>query len=281
MRIGSLVGRLVVVSGDRAVDVERASDGRFAADPQAVFEHWDDFVEWARTVDFGGAIVFTEDQLAAPVPRPRQVFAIGLNYVAHVGEGNYDLPTEPVVFTKFQSSIAAPNTDIELPSDSTDYEVELVVVIGRPAYRVSVADAWSHVAGLTVGQDISERVVQRRGPAPQFSLGKSYPNFAPIGPVVVTVDEFPDRDSLGLSTRVETGESSVTKQDGNTRDLIFPVPELISRLSQVLRLFPGDIIFTGTPSGVGAGRTPPEFLRKGQTLVSTIEGIGTLRNRLV
>jgi 2,4-didehydro-3-deoxy-L-rhamnonate hydrolase len=281
MRIGSLNGRLVIVDGGHALDVEEASAGAYSSDPQAVYDRWDGFVEWARDVSFEGASEFSDDQLDAPVPRPRQIFAIGLNYVEHAAESQSDLPTDPVVFTKFQSSIASATADVELPSENTDYEVELVVVIGKPAYKVSVVDAWGHVAGLTVGQDISERDVQRRGPVPQFSLGKSYPNFAPIGPVVVTVDEFADPDALQLTTTVETGEESVTKQDGNTRDLIFPVSDIISRLSEVLPLFPGDIIFTGTPSGVGMGKNPPEYLRKGELLVSTIEGIGTLRNRLV
>ena len=281
MRIGSIAGRLVLVTDDGAVDVEAASDARFSADPQAVYERWDEFVDWAATAGTDGAEDFTEDQLDAPVPRPRQVFAIGLNYVEHAREGHFDLPTDPVVFTKFQSSIAAPNTDIELPSENTDYEVELVVVIGKPGYRIPVDEGWDYVAGLTIGQDISEREVQRRGPAPQYSLGKSFPNFAPVGPVVVTLDEIVDRDAIGVKTELETNGETVVKQDGNTRDLIFSVPELVSRLSQSLHLYAGDIIFTGTPSGVGMGKNPPEYLRKGETLVSSIEGIGSIRNRLV
>jgi len=281
MRIGSIAGRLVLVTGGRALDVEAASNARFAPDPQAVYERWDEFVDWAATADTVSAEDFTEDQLDAPVPRPRQVFAIGLNYAEHAREGHFDLPSDPVVFTKFQSSIAAPNTDIELPSENTDYEVELVVVIGKPGYRIPVEEGWDHVAGLTIGQDISEREVQRRGPAPQYSLGKSYPNFAPIGPLVVTLGEFADRDAIGVKTELESGGETIVKQDGNTSDLIFSVPELVSRLSQSLHLYAGDIIFTGTPSGVGMGKTPPDYLKKGETLVSSIEGIGSIRNRLV
>jgi 2,4-didehydro-3-deoxy-L-rhamnonate hydrolase len=281
MRIGSIAGRLVLVTDGRAVDVEAASSARFSPDPQAVYERWAEFVEWAKTAGTDGAEDFTEDQLDAPVPRPRQVFAIGLNYVEHAKEGHFDLPTDPVVFTKFQSSIAAPNTDIELPSENTDYEVELVVVIGKPGYRIPVEEGWDHVAGLTIGQDISEREVQRRGPAPQYSLGKSFPNFAPIGPVVVTLDEIADRDAIGVKTELVANGATVVKQDGNTRDLIFSVPELISRLSQSLHLYAGDIIFTGTPSGVGMGKNPPEYLKPGETLVSSIDGIGSIRNRLV
>ena len=281
MQLANLNGRLAIVSGDQALDVERASNGRFAADPQAIYERWPEFVGWAKTADFSQARAFEESELEAPAPRPRQVFAIGLNYRDHAAESNFSLPTDPVVFTKFPSSIGSPNVDVELSSDSVDYEVELVAVIGKRAYRVHADEGWDHIAGLTIGQDISDREVQLRGPAPQFSLGKSFPNFGPIGPVVVTVDEFEDRDALGLTTQLEKGGSTETVQDGNTRDLIFSVPELIARLSAVTVLYPGDIIFTGTPSGVGLGKTPPQYLHAGEALVSTIEGIGTIRNRLI
>lgn len=280
MRIANLGGRLVIVTGDRALDVESASDGRFAADPQAIYERWAEFGEWAATVDLSPAERFDEADLEAPVPRPRQVFAIGLNYADHAAESEFTLPTDPVVFTKFPSSIGAPNTDVELSGTSVDYEVELVVVIGREAHRVPAEEGWDHVAGVTIGQDISDREVQLRGPAPQFSLGKSFPNYAPIGPTVVTVDELADRDAIGLTTRLKVGESTSTLQDGNTRDLIFSVPELVARLSAVVVLNPGDIVFTGTPSGVGLGKKPPRYLNPGEVLISTIEGIGTIRNRL-
>ncbi|WP_375386164.1 fumarylacetoacetate hydrolase family protein [uncultured Microbacterium sp.] len=260
--------------------MQRASDGRFDDDPQAVFERWDDFLAWAYHAPFAGAAVFDGNDLGAPVPQPRQVFAIGLNYADHAAESSFTLPSDPVVFTKFPSSIGAPNTDVELSGDSVDYEVELVAVIGKRAFHVLAEHAWDHVAGLTIGQDISDRDVQLRGPAPQFSLGKSFPNFAPIGPVVVTADEFPDRDAIGLRTELEVEGIRQTKQDGNTRELIFSVPELIARLSAVLVLYPGDLIFTGTPSGVGLGMTPPQYLHRGEVLISTIDGIGSIRNRL-
>jgi 2,4-diketo-3-deoxy-L-fuconate hydrolase len=152
-----------------------------------------------------------------------------------------------------------------------------VVVLGKRAENVSVAGGWHYVAGLTAGQDLSERDVQRAGPVPQFSLGKSYPGFSPIGPSIVTVDELANPDDLALSCAVD-GE---TLQDGRTNDLIFSVPALVSYLSSILPLLPGDIIFTGTPSGVGMGRNPKRYLKPDTTLVSTIEGIGTLANKLV
>ncbi|MBC7517848.1 MAG: fumarylacetoacetate hydrolase family protein [Microbacteriaceae bacterium] len=285
MKIANLKNRLVLVKDGRALDVESATFGAFAADPQDIYENWDAFTEWGKSADFTAAVDYTDDQLDAVVPRPRQIFAIGLNYREHAAEAGFELPTHPMVFTKFQSSIAAPQADIELPSNSVDYEVELVVVIGKQARRVSVEDAWDYVAGLTAGQDISERAVQSRGPAPQFNLAKSFPNFSPIGPVVVTPDEFADRDSIRVRTLLSdggsTGDSTETKQDGNTSDLIFSVAELIARLSQTLTLFAGDLIFTGTPAGVAIGKQPPVFLRKGQTLVTVIDGVGELRNRLV
>jgi 2,4-diketo-3-deoxy-L-fuconate hydrolase len=281
MKLANLNDRLVLVRDDAALDVETASAGAFSANPQSVYDDWAAFVEWAAAADFSDAAPFTADRLGPVVPRPRQVFAIGLNYREHAAEGGFALPENPVVFTKFPSSLAGPTDDITLPSDAVDYEVELVVVIGREAHGVSVADAWDHVAGLTAGQDISERAVQNRGPAPQFNIAKSYPNFSPIGPVLVTPDEFPNRDAIRVRTLLEEDGSSETRQDGSTDDLIFSVPEIISRLSQSLTLFPGDIIFTGTPSGVGMGRTPPVYLHAGQTLVTVIDGIGELRNRLV
>jgi len=280
MRLANLGGRLVIVKSDHALDVESASNGRFGADPQAIYEDWAEFSTWAKTADFTSAGGFDEADLKAPVPRPRQVFAIGLNYADHAAESNFTLPADPVVFTKFPNCIGAPNTDVELSGTSVDYEVELVVVIGRRAYRVSAKDGWDHVAGLTIGQDISDREVQMRGPAPQFSLGKSFANYGPIGPVVVTADELADRDAIGLTTQLQAGDSTTTMQDGNTRDLVFSVPDLVARLSAVTVLYPGDIIFTGTPSGVGLGKTPPQYLNRGEVLISTIEGIGTIRNSL-
>ncbi|MFC6937186.1 fumarylacetoacetate hydrolase family protein [Actinomadura yumaensis] len=178
------------------------------------------------------------------------------------------------MFTKYVSSISGPVTTVRLPEGGhTDWEVELVAVIGTGGYRVAEADAWSHVAGLAVGQDLSERITQLDGPAPQFSLGKSFPGFAPVGPWLVTPDELADPDDLELGCAINGEEV----QKGRTRDLIFPVPALIAKLSAVLPLLPGDVIFTGTPAGVGQGRDPQRFLAPGDVLVSHVEGIGELR----
>ena len=215
--------------------------------------------------------------LQAPVPRPRQVFAIGLNYAAHAAEAGLERPAFPPTFTKFPTCLTGPDATVELPSAFVDWEVELVVVIGRLAYEVAAGDGWRHVAGLTVGQDLSERIVQTRPPAPQFSLGKSFPGFGPIGPWVVTPDELDNPDDLALGCTVNGEEV----QKSRTCDLIFDVDALIHHLSSITPLLPGDLIFTGTPSGVGGTRTPPRFLAPGDELVSTIEGIGTIHTHLV
>jgi 2-keto-4-pentenoate hydratase/2-oxohepta-3-ene-1,7-dioic acid hydratase in catechol pathway len=204
------------------------------------------------------------------------VFAIGLNYRSHAEESGMDVPSIPATFTKFPASLAGPFDDVEVAGATVDWEVELVAVIGARADRVAEADGWSHVAGLTVGQDISERTVQFAAGS-QFSLGKSYRGFGPMGPWLVTPDELPDPDDLGLGCSID----GVTVQDARTSDLIFSVPRLVAELSAVLPLLPGDVIFTGTPAGVGITSKPPRFLQVGETLESWIEGIGTIRNRFV
>ena len=278
MRIGNLDGRLVILTGAGGMDVERASGGRFGADPQAVYPRWAEFTSWAAGQGGEGAEPYDAARLGAPAPAPRQSFGIGLNYRDHAAESGLAVPEQPSVFTKFPSCITGPYGEVVLPAGGhTDWEVELVAVIGAEARHVAEADGWSHVAGLCVGQDISERITQLAGAAPQFSMGKSFPGFGPIGPWLVTPDELPDPDDLRLRCSV----GGRVLQDGRTGDMIFSVPELVARISAVCPMLPGDLIFTGTPSGVGMGRKPPEFLRPGTTLVSTIDGLGELRNALV
>jgi 2,4-didehydro-3-deoxy-L-rhamnonate hydrolase len=274
MRVGNLDGRMVVLNGDRAIDVASASDGRFGPDPASCYEQWGEFAAWGETAAGGAA--FDAARLGAPSPSPRQSFGIGLNYAAHAAESGVPNPEFPPTFTKFPSCITGPFATVELPSDGIDWEVELVVIIGRIAHDVAAADAWSYVAGLTVGQDLSNRPVQLRPPVPQFSLGKSFPGFGPMGPWLVTPDEFADPDDLALSCTLN-GE---TMQDSRTNDLIFSVSSLIECLSGIVTLWPGDVIFTGTPSGVGVARKPPRFLAPGDVLVSTIEGIGSITTTL-
>lgn len=281
MRVANLGGRLALVTADgaRALDVQGASGGRFDSSPQRIYDEWAEFVSWADRVDLAAAEPFSPSELGAPAPAPRQVFAIGLNYRAHAAESHFDVPDEPtVMFTKWPSCITGPVTTVELPPGGhTDWEVELVAVIGRSAHRVTQSQAWDHVAGLTVGQDLSERITQTSGPSPQFSLGKSLPGFGPTGPWLVTPDEFDNPDDLELGCTID-GEQM---QKGRTRDLVFSVPALVSRLSHKLPLLPGDLLFTGTPAGVGLGRTPPRYLAPGEELVSYVSGIGELRQRFV
>ncbi|MFD4603081.1 fumarylacetoacetate hydrolase family protein [Streptomyces sp. NPDC058464] len=276
MRTANLSGRLVIITDDdTAVDVEEASDGRFGPDPQNIYERWTDFRVWAANAELPAGRPFAAADLGSPAPAPRQVLAVGLNYHAHADESGFESPdTLPPTFTKYVSSITGPVTDVHLPEDGhTDWEAELVAVIGETAHQIGEDDAWLHIAGLTVGQDISERITQLSGPAPQFGLGKSYPGFTPMGPYLVTPDALADSDDLELSCSINGEEV----QKGRTRDLIFSVPALVSRLSAILPLLPGDVIFTGTPAGVGLGRTPQRWLSDGDVLVSYIEGIGELR----
>jgi 2-keto-4-pentenoate hydratase/2-oxohepta-3-ene-1,7-dioic acid hydratase in catechol pathway len=275
VKIANASGRAALVVGDALTDIADASGDHFGPDPMSLYEDWERFTEFAAGVTDGAAPLVAAD-LRCPVPLPRQVFAIGLNYRSHAEESGMAVPTVPATFTKFPASLAGPFDDIEIVNASIDWEVELVVVIGTHADRVAEADAWSHVAGLTVGQDISDRTLQFAAGA-QFSLGKSRRGYGPMGPWVVTLDEVPNPDDLALGCSVD-GESV---QDARTSDLIFGVPQLIAELSAVLPLLPGDVIFTGTPAGVGATRQPPRFLQRGEILETWIEGIGTIRNRCV
>ncbi len=277
MRIASLDNRLALLQADRALDVERASDGRFGSDPQAVYDVWTEFTAWATSADTSNAQPLDPAQLGPPVPRPRQVFGIGLNYALHAQEAGLELPPMPLTFTKFPSCIVGPDADVTVATDRVDWEVELVVVIGRTAHTTQAADAWDHVAGVTVGQDISARDVQMIGSPPQFSLGKSFPGFGPTGPWLVTPDALPDRDDLELGCAVN-GEQM---QHDRTSSMMFSVSEMIARLSAICPLLPGDLIFTGTPAGVGNRMEPPRYLTPGDELVSTIEGIGSITTRFV
>jgi 2-keto-4-pentenoate hydratase/2-oxohepta-3-ene-1,7-dioic acid hydratase in catechol pathway len=277
VRTANLDNRLVLVHGDEAVDVEKASESLFPSDPQAVFDRWEEFTAWAQSPAARQAerAFVDERRLGAPAPRPRQVFALALNYADHVGESSFEVPAQPTVFTKFPASLAGPRDTVVLPSSWVDWEVELVAVIGSRAQDVAEQDAWGHVAGLTVGQDLSERLVQLAGPAPQFSLGKSFPGFSPTGPVLVTPDEFGDPDDLAIGCAVD-GE---TMQESRTGRMIFSIPEQIAWISAICPLLPGDLVFTGTPSGIGGARDPRRFLSPGEELHSWADGIGALRNQ--
>jgi 2-keto-4-pentenoate hydratase/2-oxohepta-3-ene-1,7-dioic acid hydratase in catechol pathway len=281
MRLANYAGRATVIAtDDHVIDVQTASGGLFGPDLAGVYERWEEFKAWAGALTDGpGDVAVDRSLLGAPSPAPRQVFAIGLNYSEHAKESGFAQPESlPPVFTKFPTCISGADTEVVLPEGgNTDWEVELVAVIGKEARNVPAADAWDHVAGLSVGQDLSERVSQLRGPAPQFGLGKSFPGFGPVGPWLVSPDEFENPDDLKIGCSIDGEEV----QKGRTSDLIFSVPALIEGLSATVTLLPGDVIFTGTPAGVGMGRSPQRFLQPGETLVSRIEGIGEITQTFV
>lgn len=277
MRLANLAGRVALIDDRGILDVAAVTEGRFGPDPHDVYNRWGEFAAWvaAHSDEIAGTprspVVHAD--LGAPVPRPRQVFAIGLNYRAHAAEAGMALPeNDPVAFAKFPSSVVGPAAEVQLPSTSVDFEAELVVVIGAEAHRVSRERAWDHVAGLTIGQDLSERLVQFRGPTPQFSLGKSFPGFSPTGPVLVTPDEFADRDSIEIGCDLNGQQM----QSGRTDDMVFSVAEIVESISAVVRMLPGDLVFTGTPAGIGWARDPKTLLRAGDRLRTYAAGIGEM-----
>lgn len=224
------------------------------------------------------ALLYREDQVRrlAPVLRPGKVICLGLNYRDHAAESNMAVPTEPVVFTKYASSIIGPGAEIVLPSDSqmVDYEAELVFVIGKAGRDIPADRAMEHVAGYTCGHDVSARDYQLKRGGGQWNMGKAWDTFAPIGPVLVTADEGLDPHNLGIRC-VLNGE---TMQNSNTSQFVFNIPETIAYLSHVLTLEPGDVVFTGTPPGVGMARKPPVFLKSGDVVEIQIDGIGSISN---
>ncbi len=272
MRLANLDGRLMVAdAGCGFVDVALASEGRFDSDPQLVYERWEEFLAWSSGAPLGDGEQLGVESLGPPVPRPRQVFAVALNYPEHAAESGSEAPTVPQIFTKFPSCLAGPRTDVALPGAFTDWEAELVVVIGHRAHHVTSAQAWEYVAGLMVGQDLSARDVQRSGPTPQFSLGKSFPGFGPTGPWLVSVEEWGEGDA-----EIECVRNGERVQHASTGDMTFSIAQLIAHISSVTPMLPGDLVFTGTPPGVGAHRRPPVFLRDGDELVSRIARIGEI-----
>lgn len=278
MRLANVDGRGVIVLTDKSgADVHAASTGAFGPDLAGIYRDWRAFAAWAASADLAEDVTFTPEQLGPPSPAPLQVLAIGLNYEEHAKETGFDAPVElPPVFAKFASSLTGPTGTIDLPDGNVDWEVEVVVVIGAEAHQVTPEQAWDHVAGVTVGQDLSERVRQFRGQAPQFGLAKSFPKFSPTGPWLVTTDELADRDDLVLGCSID-GE---VVQDGRTSKLLVDIPHGIAALSEIVTLMPGDLIFTGTPDGVGLGMDPPRFLRSGETLHTWVEGVGTMTHTM-
>jgi 2-keto-4-pentenoate hydratase/2-oxohepta-3-ene-1,7-dioic acid hydratase in catechol pathway len=282
MRFVNSGGRLGLERAGKVIDVAERSGGRFSADPMDAFAgpegHWDALCSWAKDQEpEAGDPRLDPTRLGPPVPKPTQVFAIGLNYRDHAEEASLPIPASPMVFTKFPSCLVGPTAPIPLTSNRVDWEVELVVVMGRRASRVPASKAFEFIAGYTAGQDISDRAMQFKDKPPQFSLGKSAAGFGPIGPALVTLDEFEDVNDLAM--RCYVGDDLM--QDSATSNLIFSVAELIEGISRYCVLSPGDLIFTGTPAGVGSTQDPRRYLVAGETIRTEIEGIGELSNLCV
>jgi len=284
MKLANVEGRACIVHVDGGIDLAAASSGLFPSLVDDVIPVLSQVQEWIARQEpemdsaLSTATLQAElDRLGPPVTRPVQVFAIGLNYADHAGETGMELPEQPMVFTKWTSSLAGPGAVVSLPADTVDWEVELVVVIGRGGRAIDAADALSHVAGYCVGQDISERRLQMASSPAQFSLAKSLQNFSPVGPWLTTLDEVADPMDLAIGCR----KDDEVLQNSRTSHLIFDVPTLIEYLSARIELLPGDMIFTGTPDGVGVGRRPRVFIEPGWTITSEIEGLGQMKTSFV
>ena len=264
-------------AGDQIIDLS-AADSSIPSDMRSFLEAGETARSAAEAVirSSGHGIASGSVKLLAPISDPGKLICIGLNYADHAEESGMDIPSEPIVFSKYASAIIGPGDTINLPpsSNEPDYEVELVVVVGKSGFNISEADAMSHVAGYTVGHDVSARDYQLQKPGGQWMMGKTFDTFAPIGPDLVTADEVADPHDLGIRC-ILNGE---TVQNSNTRQLIFKIPQLIAYLSHVFTLSPGDLIFTGTPPGVGMARSPQLWLKAGDTVVCEVDGIGRLEN---
>lgn len=258
-RIGRLEGDTIITAYDAPAAGFVPSDENWAA------------VESAS----GDAVAVADATLLAPV-KPGKILAIGLNYQSHVEETNLARPDVPVVFAKFPSSITGPNDDIVIPHEETrtDYEGELGIVLNRTGYRIPKEEAWSYVGGLTVLNDVSGRRAQLETPMRQFTLGKSFDTFTPLGPGLAKPGTLEEASNLQVRTTV----SGEVLQDGNTRQLIFDIPSIIEYLSRGTTLEAGDLIATGTPGGVGDERTPPRYLVPGDVVEVEIPTVGTIRN---
>ena len=280
MRFANVSGRACLVLDGRAVDIERASRGALSSDPMTTADlaNHGSLQALAGEVDPLAWPELDEAALGPPLPRPGKIIALALNYRGHAEEAGLAIPTEPHVMAKFPTCVCGPGDDVPIGDlQMVDYEVELVLAVGRRCKGVAAADAWRYISGLTCGNDVSDRNEQFRPPVRQFSLAKSYDAFGPTGPTMITPDEVADPDDLALACRVD-GE---VRQQARTSDFIFDVRYLMAWLSRYVTLEVGDLIFTGTPGGVGDSMDPPSYLRDGQVVEIEIEGIGVLRNRIV
>jgi 2,4-diketo-3-deoxy-L-fuconate hydrolase len=280
MKLANIANRPAVVNDGRALDIATASKGRIephlsVLSDLSLHDELRNLADSAAETDWHA---FDRRDLGR-VSRPYKAIGVALNYRGHAEESDLPIPDEPSVFAKFASSVVGPYDPIVVPPeyDKVDYEAEVVIVMGAAGKNITAYDAWSYVAGVTAGQDISDRKEQWRKPINQFTLPKSYDTFSPIGPYLVTLDEFEDIDDIEVAGHVDDLEV----QRGRTSDLIFSVPELIAWLSKRVTFEPGDLIFTGTPAGCGVRRTPRLYLRDGMVLRTEVAGVGTMENPVV
>jgi 2-keto-4-pentenoate hydratase/2-oxohepta-3-ene-1,7-dioic acid hydratase in catechol pathway len=279
-RLANVGNKAALAIGDNFYDINETSGGLIPSDPMLALQMQNELTHLSARIASNLDTVsptgnLNNVELGPPVPRPRNSFAVGLNYRNHAKESGMDIPPAPMVFTKFPSCLTGPTGDVEMRSDYVDFEGELVAVIGKTAKNVSPAHALEFVAGVCVGQDISDRPAQFTSQPPQFNLGKSFDTYGPIGPVLVSLDEIASDSQMMLITEVN-GE---IRQKDSTKDLIFDIPFLVAYFSQILTLHCGDLIFTGTPGGVGV--VEGRFLKDGDIIKTSIEGLGSMQNRCI
>lgn len=275
-KLANIKGRAALLNEESFYDLEEISNGNLSHDSTKALFHLEELGELSKNLnDLEATGNISEAEFDAPVSFPKNCYAVGLNYRNHAEEANMTIPEIPMVFTKHTSCLVGASADVEMRSNYVDYEAELVVVIGLSGKDISKDNAWNHVAGLCVGQDISDRPAQFASTPPMFNLGKSFDTFGPMGPALVSPDSLPNKENLVIECKV----NDEIRQNDNTDDLIFDVPTIISYLSEIVTLNTGDVIFTGTPGGVGV--TQGKFLKDGDIITTSIEGLGTLTNKCV
>ncbi len=275
-KLANIKGRAALLDEENFYDLEKISEGNLSHDTTDALSHLDELGELSKKLsDLEPTGNLSEAEFDAPISSPKNCYAVGLNYKNHAEEAGMTIPEVPMVFTKHTTCLVGATANVEMRSDYVDYEAELVVVIGSSGKDIPKDDAWDHVAGLCVGQDISDRPAQFSSSPPMFNLGKSFDTFGPMGPVLVSPNSLPDKESLVIECKV----NDEIRQKDNTNDLIFDVPTIISYLSEIVTLNTGDVIFTGTPGGVGVSQG--KFLKDGDILTTSIEGLGVLTNKCI
>ena len=275
-KLGTVDGKAVLIKDDHYFDVASLSDGAISSDSVEALKFQTELSELYETLSEKTATGnLSEVELGNPVPKSPNCYAVGLNYRKHAEESGMDIPEVPMIFTKHTSCFVGPKANVEMRSDYVDWEVELVAVIGKEGKNIPKENALEHVAGLCVGQDISDRPAQFATTPAMFNLGKSFDTYGPMGPALVSLDLLENCESLDIECKLN-GE---TVQKSNTSDLIFNISSIISYLSEIVSLNVGDTIWTGTPSGVGIASG--KFLKDGDILTSSIEGLGSMENKCV